>query len=229
MSSAALIALQTAIRQNTLSPAQQAALDTALGLIIPNFPTPDELSNSIPVPEEVLARDWIAALYTIQAESAGIDMLARVITPNAEAGKVLTPLAPGVATVLLVADITPTTTGLLMVSVNVAVIEDAPGVPGLALFYVPNLTAVTGGTPIAPGLTDQPTSTTPAFGAGTLVWTTEQDSFNDGVNPNNAIPVMAGVPIQAVVGQRSGIIVVARDTAAQNWTSVAASVSVIEV
>jgi hypothetical protein len=70
MSSAALTALQVAINSNTLTVSQQAALSAALALIIPSFPTPDELSNSIPIPEEALARDWMAALYTIQAEGA---------------------------------------------------------------------------------------------------------------------------------------------------------------
>ena len=63
----ALQDLRNRIASNTLTGPQQTALDTALDVLIPLFPTPDELSNSIPVGEEVLAREWIAPLYTLQA------------------------------------------------------------------------------------------------------------------------------------------------------------------
>jgi hypothetical protein len=65
MSNVNLLALQNAINTNTLTLAQQAALSNALSEIIPTFPEPDEISNSIPFDEEALARDWMAALYAV--------------------------------------------------------------------------------------------------------------------------------------------------------------------
>jgi hypothetical protein len=71
MTSAALQDLSNRIASNTLTGLQQAALVQALAILIPTFPSPDELSNGIPPTEEVLARDWIAPLYTLQAEASG--------------------------------------------------------------------------------------------------------------------------------------------------------------
>ena len=65
----ALQDLRNRIASNTLTGPQQAALDTALDVLIPLFPTPDELSNSIPQTEELLAREWIAPLYSLQAQA----------------------------------------------------------------------------------------------------------------------------------------------------------------
>jgi hypothetical protein len=230
MSSPQLLALQSAINTNTLSAGQQAALSEALDAIIPFFPVPDELSNSIPATEPLLAREWIASLYAIQAGVGGpVVTPARVVTPTEET-ILPAPFQPGaLGKVLLVADVTPTRTGLLLVSVNVTIVEDAAGVPGLALFFVDDLTGITGGTLLSPGLTAEPTSTTPAFSAGVPVFAVEEPSFDDGSNPHNAIVQMASVPVQAVVGHRTGIIVVGRDTGTQNWTAMAAAVSVVEL
>ena len=69
--SAALVDLLNAVNTNTLTALQQAALSQALTAIIPTFPTPDELANAMPPPDEDNAREWIAALYAIQAEGSG--------------------------------------------------------------------------------------------------------------------------------------------------------------
>lgn len=72
MTSAALQDLSTRIASNTLTGPQQAALTTALAFLIPTFPSPDDLSDGMPSePEEILARTWMAALYTLQAEASG--------------------------------------------------------------------------------------------------------------------------------------------------------------
>jgi hypothetical protein len=82
-----LVALQNAINTNTLTLAQQAALSNALAEIIPTFPAPDEISNSIPFDEEALARDWMAALYAvaIAGGSSGVIPVTTgiIIAPNA--------------------------------------------------------------------------------------------------------------------------------------------------
>jgi hypothetical protein len=78
MSSPGLVDLAARLATNTLTPAQQAAFAEALGLIIPTWPTPDELSNSIPPSEESLVRLWAAVLYSLQAEG-GTSMPATVV------------------------------------------------------------------------------------------------------------------------------------------------------
>jgi hypothetical protein len=66
----ALQDLSNRIASNTLTALQQSALTTALGAIIPFFPGIDDASNSVPIQEDIpLSREWIAALYTIQALS----------------------------------------------------------------------------------------------------------------------------------------------------------------
>jgi hypothetical protein len=69
--SAALDALTLAIATNTLTVAQQSALTQALTAISPFFPTPDDSSSSDAPPDTALAREWIAALYAIQAGGGG--------------------------------------------------------------------------------------------------------------------------------------------------------------
>lgn len=67
MSNAALVTLTNNILANTLTTLEKACLAQALELISPTFPTPDEIANGIPQPEEDLARQWMAALYAISA------------------------------------------------------------------------------------------------------------------------------------------------------------------
>jgi hypothetical protein len=228
MSNPALVAFTFRLASNNLSANDIAALVTALEAVVPTFPQPDQLSTTV-FSDETDAREWISALYTIQAEGDTTVSLTRVVTPNALTSLPV-PFQPGIAgKTLLVADITPATTGRLLVSVNLSIIEDAAGIPAFAIFYVDNLTGIVGGTLIAPGLTAEPTSTTPAVGTGVVVFATEAIAFNDGANPHVALPIVASVPIQAVVGHRTGIFVFAHDSGTQNWTSIGASVSVIEL
>jgi hypothetical protein len=230
MTSPALVALKNAINTNTLDAAQRGALSTALDLLIPEFPTPDELSNSIPETEETLARDWIAALYTIQAGGGTpVNALARVVSPT-----VITPwpvpFQPGVAgKILFVADITPEVTGELLVSVNVQIISDGAGVPRILLGVVGPLTAVTGGTLLAPGLTLEATSVTPDFSTALPVATNLDETFDDGAgNPHTAVLTIASIPINATRGVRIGIVGFAADTSTQSWTALTGQISVQE-
>lgn len=75
MTSAALADLQARIASNTLTALQQAALTTALAAIVPTFPNPDESASIVSVLEEPLAREWIAALYTINGEGVAMSGL----------------------------------------------------------------------------------------------------------------------------------------------------------
>jgi hypothetical protein len=72
MTSAALVDLRNRIATNTLTTLQQAALTTALDAIDPTFPSPDDSSSADAPPDTTLAREWIAALYSIQATAGGI-------------------------------------------------------------------------------------------------------------------------------------------------------------
>jgi hypothetical protein len=65
--SIALVNLRAAIATNTLNALQQGALTQALDAIIPTFPEPDPSGVAQPPPDEDDSREWIAALYTIQA------------------------------------------------------------------------------------------------------------------------------------------------------------------
>lgn len=72
-STAAIDDLANRIASNTLTAAQQAALVEALGIIAPDFPSPDEISNSID--DFTQARTWIASLYAIAAAFGGASVL----------------------------------------------------------------------------------------------------------------------------------------------------------
>ncbi|HEY2570825.1 MAG TPA: hypothetical protein VGI27_05100, partial [Solirubrobacteraceae bacterium] len=196
----ALVALSSRIATNTLTAGDIAALTSALADIAPTFPVPDESGVAL-FSDEDEARRWIAALYTIQAGGGtSIVSLARVVSPT-EITAFPAPFQPTtLGKVLFVADFTPEVSGLVLVSVNVDIESDAVGVPGLALFVVP-LTAVTGGTLIAPGLTAEPTSTTPAFSAGLPMIAVEHPTFDDGSgNPNTSILVIASAPLNGTPG-----------------------------
>lgn len=62
--------LANRIGSNTLTGPQQAALLTALDVLIPLFPSVDDTAQSVPG-DEPLSREWIAALYAIVAEGGG--------------------------------------------------------------------------------------------------------------------------------------------------------------
>ena len=65
--SAALDTLTAHILANTLTTAEQNILAQALIAISPTFPSPDDFGNALPPPDESDAREWICALYAIQA------------------------------------------------------------------------------------------------------------------------------------------------------------------
>jgi hypothetical protein len=126
---------------------------------------------------------------------------AAAYTPNTEQS--FGPITPGgSAVVLAVADITPKASGLLSIKATVAVSSSVPDALNLALFAVAPLTAITGGTLVGQGITEDPTSTTPAFGGAPIMSTLGVESTTGGD--------LAGVTItgtyQAVAGQRTGIV-----------------------
>jgi hypothetical protein len=106
MTSAALVDLSNRIATNTLTAAQISALTTVLAEIAPTFPTPDQVGEAVePLPEEILARIWISALYTIQQVGGGGAVPSAVgttIVPNAAAATALDATTFAVGTPLVV-------------------------------------------------------------------------------------------------------------------------------
>lgn len=227
MPSAQLIALQTAINNNTLSVAQQAALSSALDAVIPTFPTPGDGGAVTTDDEPALARDWMCALYAIAAGSGAPPMTARLSTPNTET-QFLASEAPGPGgAVLALLDFTPTRTGLMRISVNVVLNASGADTPTVALTYIDNLTAVGGGTLIAPGITAGPSSVTPAVGTGVSMCAIAEPTFTDGGTV--ATIVLASIPLQAVVGHRTGVAVLIASPQSRILTNIAAIISVDEL
>jgi len=154
---------------------------------------------------------------------------ARAFTPNVETGLVLSqPLAPSGSLIVVAADITPVKSGVLSIAGTFNIETSAADIVSLSLEYVAPLTAITGGTPV-PGATGtliaNPTSTTPADTGGSVVNTGSAPTFLLFGN-NFAFVTLTGT-IQAVVGQRSGLVVRGTSINGTTWT-VAGSFSVLE-
>lgn len=70
VASPGLLSLQAAIAANSLAPAQQAALLTVLGYVIPIFRGPDDRS-AVPLDQTDLVEEtWASVLYTLDSEGA---------------------------------------------------------------------------------------------------------------------------------------------------------------
>lgn len=227
MSSAALLALQAAINSNALTVAQQAALSSALDTIIPTFPTPGDGGAVTTDNEAALARNWMAPLYAIAAGAPAPPMTATLQTPNTET-TFLASEAPGPGgAVLALLDFTPTRTGKMRINVNVSMnVTGGADFPTIALIYIDNLTAVGGGTLIATGITAGPSSVTPPVSGGVSMCAFAEPTFD---TDSVAVVVLAGIPLQAVVGHRTGVAVVLASPNSRTFTNVAAVISVDEV
>jgi hypothetical protein len=222
---AAILALRDRIATNTLTASDQGALTTALNFVAPTFGTPDETSALV-FSDEENAREMMAALYTIAAGGgAALIVPAKVTTPTTPETQVT--LTPGAAGQLLaVIDITPTSTGLVLVSANFGVIPASADAPQIAMFFVEDLTAVTGGTLVSPGLTTHPTSITPALPGSGEVFATA-DTAETIAAQLVASLTFAGVPVQLTVGHRAGIAFFAVSNGTIAWT-VGMSISAVE-
>lgn len=110
---------------------------------------------------------------------------------------------------LAVVDITPQKSGILLLSATLEVVASLADTPNVAVYYVDALTGVVGGTVISPAgvpgaeIVATPTSTTPAFGTGSIVF--ESDNT---VSSAGQTIVLANVPIRAVEGHRTLIAIV---------------------
>ena len=147
---------------------------------------------------------------------------ALVTTPNLE--HTIASFLPGVAgRIVAVADITPVSSGDVFVNANLSVNADAVDVPAMVLFYIADLTAVTGGTPIVsphPGITELPTSTTPVATTGVVIFATEEATFVDSNAANAAVLQIAGAPVKAPVGHRAGFVLFAKsNNEGTHWVS----------
>lgn len=133
---------------------------------------------------------------------------------------------------LAVIDITPVATGLLTINVDLGgscLATAADGaLPELLVFVVADLTAVTGGTELVPGLTLTPTSTTPAASGG-VTWNEDgMPPFTvPGGGPNDFFLRAFGV-FQGTVGTRYGVCLFVADKDNTNTWGVGGQFSVVE-
>jgi hypothetical protein len=180
----------------------------------------------------VLAR-VLAGLEVVSSEGINTNnansSLARVVSPNLETllPSSFSPTSSG--KVVAVVDITPSAAGLMLTSINMAIVASAPDDATLIAFFVPNLTAITGGTLVAPGLTFAPTSTTPLYtdpSSVIMLSAVEPTEVVGGANIGTVS--MANLPVQATPNKRCGIVFVAVSPNNTTWTSVAVSTAVVE-
>ena len=156
--------------------------------------------------------------------------LARVISGNGpEATFAVQPTTLG--KLLAVVDITSLQTGLVLVSANFGIQADATDTPGVAMFWMPGLTSVSGGTLIAPGLTDGnlgTLATTPdVIATGTEVFAVSGPTAV--INAANTVNLaFAGVPLKLMPGVRTAIGFLGISNSAETGWTVGLTVSVVE-
>jgi hypothetical protein len=154
-----------------------------------------------------------------------VDVRASVLSPNAPFNFTL-PFSPGAGKILLVVDITPRASGKLILAGNIC----ASGLAAIdqiefIMQWVDLLTAITGGTSGGTGITLQPTSVTGAAPVSVAqvnqaVATPEAGLYTGSVGFN--------IPIQAIAGHRTGIVILASSIANIAWPNLFANVSVTE-
>lgn len=167
---------------------------------VPSFLCSDRTGGNYDL---VCSDGQVLPVFTAQPSPASPS--ARVVTPNGGGDVVITPGTAG--KLLAVIDITPQSTGLVVVSGNFFM--TSPGdiddiLMGIKFVEVPGAGTITGGTLINPGLTQAPTSTTPDVTAGTepQVAATAEQVVN---SVNTGYIAFASVPIQLTPGERAFI------------------------
>jgi len=154
-----------------------------------------------------------------------------VISPNA-AATFATGMVPGTSGKLLaVAFLAPEASGVLSINANFSIVSNTAPVEDAVItaIYVPSLTAVTAGTPIAPGLIATPTSVTPAQNSGGAVQLFAVIALTASVGGLYVTTAQfAGLPCVAPVGERAGIVFVAQSSSNTAAWTVTGSISVIE-
>lgn len=173
-------------------------------------------------------QDALIALGIARGAGANASALPRVITPNAPQ-TFAAALAPAAGTGSLVAavDITPRKSGLLLCSALFNIQSDAADQCLIELLYVDLLTAITGGTLLAPGLTATPTSTTPVDTSNPPVAVQAQSTQVFTGPLNDAAIIFPSVPVQAIAGHRSLIAFRGVSVNLRTWL-VGGTISVIE-
>jgi hypothetical protein len=154
-----------------------------------------------------------------------------VVSPNG-ATTFATGMVPGTSGKLLaVAFLAPEASGLLTINANFLIVSNVAPVEDAVItaIYVPALTLVTGGSPIAPGLIATPASVTPAQNSGSAVQLFAVTALTASVGGLFITTAQfAGLPCLAPVGVRAGIVFVAQSSSNTAAWTVVGSVSVIE-
>ena len=156
--------------------------------------------------------------------------LARVISPNGPLSSfTLQPTTVG--KLLAVIDITPKQTGLLLVSANFQIVADGVDFPQIAMLWEENLTAVTGGTLLAPGLTDGnlgTLATTPdVVSGGTEVYSAAAPTAVFGAS-NYVNIAFAGIPFELTAGVRAAVGFFGISTGSETGWTVSLTASAVE-
>jgi hypothetical protein len=154
--------------------------------------------------------------------------LARAFTPNVEASFMVGVANTPTGVLVLAVDVTPLKTGVLAIAGSFGIQTSAPDLPSLVLEYVAPLTAIAGGTLVS-GATGvvvaHPTSTTPVDTTGSTAIAVPGQTFP--VLGENVAALTFAATVQAVRGQRTGIVVRGISINSTTWT-VGGSFSVLE-
>lgn len=171
-------------------------------------------------------------------DAPGLGSLSHVFSPNTlqSFGESFVPGTGG--SILAVVDFTPQATGIMLCSASVEVEAGEADQASASFFFVPNLTAITGGSPLAgtvalpasppgpaQGITLRPASTTPAF-SGVPSDIDARATFVSG--GQNDASLHCECTVQAVVGERCAIVLVVSSAQNATW-DIIGSLSVHEL
>jgi hypothetical protein len=137
------------------------------------------------------------------------------------------PFTPGGGKILLVVDITPQTTGLLLALIPITVSCSGVDIPEFQLQWVDLLTAITGGVSGGTGITLEPTSVTGAAPVTVAQMNTNTNSLAD--SGQFTASMTLAVPVHAIAGHRTGIVVLAASFNGTNWNPIFGNVTVREL
>jgi hypothetical protein len=130
--------------------------------------------------------------------------------------------------VLLVADVIPTASGLLLCSFNMTVDTSAPDAIILGVAVQPKLTAIVGGTVVAPNIIAEPISTAGDDPAVLVYGPADEETILVG-GSNVASAAVAVAAFQAVPGERIGIGLLVGSANGTSWTTIMVTAAIIEV
>src|SRR5579862_8109838 len=216
--------LANRLASNTLTVLQQSAFAQALAIITPAFETPSPQGGQIPspLPEAVLAREWMAVLYAIQSEGGGggggtvlpTNQTVWFIDPVAgnDANNGLTS-ATALKTIAALATLWKGTAGggrpqlnpSTGTTITITMLNNAPATDPLApildVDLAGGMTLVIQGTGVAPSKT----STFTTISAFARTHAGGQQTFTDATVANYGVFVPSAMLVQSTTAPRAGV------------------------